>query len=175
MVQEAVRGDSPAITELYERYWNRAYSLARTVVGHHEDAEDVTQESMIVALDRLEECARPHSFGGWLMAIVKNRSLNLVRSRTVREADALPHDTPDTFPLPDRAAAISELRVKLNRELGALSQAKRMVLLLHDLEGFRHREISDILGMRCGSVRSALSYARRDLRQPMAAYHDGRT
>lgn len=173
LVERAENGDLGAFAVLYERHWERAFGLARAYVRGHEDAEDVTQESMIAALERLKQCSRPHRFGGWLMAIVRNRSMNYVRSRAVRHAEQIPHDMAAATPDPDRAASVTELRGSINVGLAALSETRRAVFLMHDLEGWKHREIAELLDMECGSVRSSLWHARRDLRGALGAFRRG--
>jgi RNA polymerase sigma-70 factor (ECF subfamily) len=70
-------------------------------------------------------------------------------------------------PGPDRDAERGELRQKLALALGELTEVQREVVLLHDLEGWKHREIADVLEMPPGTVRSHLHYARKKLREAL--------
>ena len=149
---------------LVQRYQRPAYAVALSVTGRHEDAEDAAQESFLVALDRLDECRSPERFGGWLMTIVRNRSKNLVRRESLRETDELPPGARSRIPTPDRTAEASELREMLRKALHELPEVQRQVVLLHDLEGWKHREIAERLDLPCGTVRSHLHFARKALR-----------
>ena len=71
LVIQARAGDSESYGELVRRYQRPAYSVALSVIGRHQDAEDAAQESFMVALERLEECRNPARFAGWLLAIVR--------------------------------------------------------------------------------------------------------
>ena len=164
LVKRARKGEEFAFGMLVERYQRPAYAVALSVTGRHEDAEDAAQESFLVALDRLDECRSPERFGGWLMTIVRNRSKNLVRRESLREMDEVPPGARSRMPTPDRTAEASELRGLLQAALGELPEVQRQVVLLHDLEGWKHREIADRLDLPCGTVRSHLHFARKALR-----------
>jgi RNA polymerase sigma-70 factor (ECF subfamily) len=167
LVRRARKGEDVAFGLLVERYQRPAYSVALSVTGRHEDAEDAAQESFLVALDRLDECRSPERFGGWLMTIVRNRSKNLVRRESLREMDELPFGVRSRMPTPDRTAEATELREILREALGELPEVQRQVVLLHDLEGWKHREIAKRLDLPCGTVRSHLHFARKALREAL--------
>ena len=167
LVRKARRGDESAFGRLVERYQRPAYAVALSVTGRHEDAEDAAQEAFLVALDRLEECRSPERFGGWLMTIVRNRSKNLVRRESLRETDEVPPGARSRIPTPDRVAETAELREQLRGALMGLPEMQRQIVLLHDLEGWKHREIADQLDLPCGTVRSHLHFARKALRSAL--------
>lgn len=158
-------GESRAFSELVRRYQRAAYLVALGVTRRHADAEDVAQEAFMVALQRLEECRDPDRFAGWFTTIVKNRARNLLRREQLREGEPVPFQVPSKIPGPDRETARAELRGTLSDALGALSPLQREVVLLHDLEGWKHREIAERLDMPSGTVRSHLHFARRRLRE----------
>jgi len=167
LVRRARRGDQHAFGLLVERYQRAAYSVAYSVTGRHEDAEDAAQESFLVALERLEECRSPERFAGWLMTIVRNRSRNLVRREVLRETDQVPIGASSRTPTPDRETELSELHEVLRRALDSLPEVQREIVLLHDLEGWKHREIADRIGLPSGTVRSHLHFARKALREAL--------
>lgn len=164
LVHQARRGDELAFGLLVERYQRAAYAVALSVTGRHEDAEDAAQESFLVALERLDECRSPERFAGWLMTIVRNRSRNLVRREALREMDQVPPTARSRGPTPDRDAEASELRGVLEEALRVLPEVQRQIVLLHDLEGWKHREIAERLDLPSGTVRSHLHFARKTLR-----------
>lgn len=170
LVAEARRGDAAAFGLLVQRYRRAAYAVAYSVTGRHEDAEDAAQESFLVALQRLEECRSPERFAGWLMTIVRNRSRNLIRRESLRDTDPVPVSASTGLPAPDREAERSQLRGVLREALDGLPAQQREIVLLHDLEGWKHREIADRLGIPSGTVRSHLHFARKALREALGAH-----
>ena len=169
LVLRARKGEELAFGMLVQRYQRPAYAVALSVTGRHEDAEDAAQESFLVALQRLDECRSPERFGGWLMTIVRNRSKNLVRRESLRDMDELPPAARSRMPTPDKSAEAAELRSMLRDALLDLPEVQRQVVLLHDLEGWKHREIAERLDLPCGTVRSHLHFARKALRAALEA------
>lgn len=165
LVRRARAGDERAFGGLVDRYSRAAYAVALSVTRQHEDAEDAVQESFLVALERLEECRDPERFVGWLMTIVRNRSRNLVRRESIRRTETIPEGVSTDRPAPDRATERGELRSLLEEALARLPEVQREIVLLHDLEGWKHREIADRLDLPPGTVRSHLHYARKALQE----------
>lgn len=170
LVRRARRGDERAFGQLVQKYARPAYAVAYSVTGRHEDAEDAAQESFLVALERLDECRSPERFAGWLMTIVRNRSRNLVRRESLRETDPVPVSASTKTPTPDRETERIELQEVLREALDGLSDVQREIVLLHDLEGWKHREIADRLGLPSGTVRSHLHFARKALRKALGSH-----
>lgn len=164
LVRRAREGDERAYGALVRRYMRPAYAVAMSVTGRHEDAEDAAQESFLVALQRIDECRSPDRFGGWLMTIVRNRSRNLVRRESLRDADQVPEATSHRGPTPDLVTERVQLREQLQEALAQLPSVQREIVLLHDLEGWKHREIAERLEIPSGTVRSHLHFARKALR-----------
>lgn len=169
LVERARAGDEDAFGTLVERYMRSAYAVALSVTRRHEDAQDGVQESFLVALQRLEECRNPEKFAGWLMTIVRNRSRNLVRREVLRDTDEVPESARSRMPSPERDLETSDLRQMLEGALGELTEVQRQVVLLHDLEGWKHREIAQRLDLPSGTVRSHLHFARKALKGALAA------
>ncbi len=170
LVVQAKLGDRQAFGELVRRYQGAAYAVARACTGSHEDAEDAVQEAFVVALQRLEECRHPGKFAGWLLAIVRNRSRNLVRREKLRMAEPIPLDAPETSRGPAAEAELATLRQDLEEALAKLPQVQREIVLLYDLEGWKHGEISERLGIPSGTVRSHLHFARKALRAELSGW-----
>lgn len=173
LVLRARGGEELALSMLIERYQKPAYALALSVTGRHEDAEDVAQESFLVALEQLDECRSPERFAGWFMTIVRNRSRNLIRRESLRETSDLPRGTRSRIPTPDKIAETSELRGILQQAIASLPEVQQQVVLLHDLEGWKHREIAERLGLPSGTVRSHLHFARKALKGALARMPGG--
>ncbi len=145
-----------------------AYAVALSVTGKHEDAEDASQESILVALQRIEECREPDKFAGWLMTIVRNRSRNLLRREGLRTTSEIPESASGGAPLPDQVLARTQLQERLTSALDELTEVQREIVLLHDFEGWKHREIAERLDIPSGTVRSHLHFARKALRKRLS-------
>lgn len=169
LVREALRGRTVAFEALVRRHLRSAYAVALARTGSPHDAEDVCQDAFIAALERLGSLRDPERFAPWLHEIVRNRASNLARSRRVRSEEPL--EDAGEFgggPDPGADAERATLRDDLLVALAALDETRREVALLHDVEGWRHREIAERLGMPEGTVRYHLHEARRTLRERLA-------
>ena len=164
LVVRARAGNSEAFEQLVRLHMRAAYTVAMGVTNDDANAEDVVQDAFITALERLDDC-EPARFSGWLLTIVRNRALNFQRSQVVRATAPLElaSHTPSTSN-PGKDAARSELRDELAGAMAQLTETQRQVVLLHDLEGYKHREIGDLIGISEGASRFHLSTARSLLR-----------
>ncbi len=161
LVLAAQRGQREAFSELVRMHERRAYAVARAIVANHEDAEDAVQDGFLHAYRALERFLPDQAFGAWLHRIVANAALDITRRRKVRDADELPETVASPFRDP---AEGSELRSRLTAALDKLPARQRAVIVLHDVEGFKHSEIGKILSIPEGTARSDLHYARTHLR-----------
>jgi len=161
LVARAQSGDQEGFAGLVRLHQQRAYLVARSVVLTREDAEDAVQEGFLRAYQALDRFDSAQSFGAWLNRIVANAALDLSRRRKVRAAEELSDTHPDVFrdPAEDR-----ELRERLQSALATLPERARAVLVLHDIEGFTHAEIGELLGIPGGTARSDLHHARQKLK-----------
>lgn len=165
LIAAAQGGDGPAFGALVRMHQRRVYAVARAIVGSHEDAEDVVQDAFVLAHRALGRFRPQQPFGAWLHRIVANAALDALRRRRVRETEDLSERA--AIPFRDPAEA-EELRRRLNQGLALLTSRQRAVLVMHDLEGFKHTEIGDTLGIPEGTARSDLHHARAALRRALA-------
>ena len=164
LVVAAQRGETEAFAELVRLHQRRAYAVARAIVLTHEDAEDAVQEGFLHAFRALDRFLPDQAFGAWLHRIVANAALDITRRKKVRDADALA----DTIASPFRDPGESdELPRRLRQALTTLGERQRAVIVLHDIEGFKHSEIGRMLGIPEGTARSDLHHARARLRQEL--------
>jgi RNA polymerase sigma-70 factor (ECF subfamily) len=169
LVLDAMRGRTVAFEALVRRHLRAAYAVALARTGSPHDAEDVCQDSFIAALERLRSLRDPDRFGPWLHEIVRNRALNLIRSRRVRDAEPLEAaDRRGGGMDPGRETERAILREDLLDALERLDETRREVALLHDVEGWRHAEIAERMGIPEGTVRYHLHEARKTLRERLA-------
>jgi RNA polymerase sigma-70 factor, ECF subfamily len=164
LVLAAQAGDTHAFAGLVRMHQRRAYAVARAIVLTHEDAEDAVQEGFLHSYRALDRFRPEQAFGAWLHRIVANAALDIARRRKVRDADELPETV--ASPLPSRDPAESqELRHRLQAAMAQLGARQRAVIVLHDIEGFKHAEIGAALGIPEGTARSDLHHARAQLRR----------
>jgi RNA polymerase sigma-70 factor (ECF subfamily) len=166
LVLAAQRGSTDAFGALVRKHQERAYAVARGIVLNHEDAEDVVQDAFLHAFRALERFRPEQPFGAWLHRIVANAALDLTRRRKVRDADELHDVHPSRFRDPGERR---DLRDRLAAAMATLPERQRAVLVLHDVEGYKHAEIGAMLEIPEGTARSDLHHARQTMRQALHA------
>jgi len=160
-------GDADAFEELYRQHARRLFSLVMRMVGSAEDAEDLVQEVFLQAHRKLAGFRGESTLGTWLYRLTMNHCLDHLRGRQAKMSRATGSlDDEDAIepvaPAPMVPQAIS--RLDLERAIDALPPGSRAAFLLHDVEGFEHREIADILGISEGTSKSQVHKARLKLR-----------
>jgi len=158
-------GDTVAADRLVRRHLPLAYTIALAVLGGHTDADDVCQDAMVRAVEKIDECRSPSRFRFWLAQIVRNQARNALARRRVRSGPAL--DDVEQHPAPGHtgeSAERGELRAALLAALERLTPVQREVVLLKDLDGWDHRTIAAMLGVSEGMSRQHLFAARGALR-----------
>jgi RNA polymerase sigma-70 factor, ECF subfamily len=173
LVALARRADGSARETLVRRYLRPAYLAALAIVRNVADAEDVAQDGLMTAMQRLDQCREPDRFAGWLFAIVRHRALTHLERRGAR-ADRELHPWPEAAPAPPPAPSAARAdevlaRGRLLAALDHLSEPQRQVVLLHDLESWTHGEIAAALAISEVMSRQHLFVARRVLRDHLAA------
>ena len=169
LVARIQSGDAAAFETLMRRYFRMAFLIAYAQLGNREDAEDVCQDAFVRCWERIADCRDPARVAAWIAAIVRNGAHNRRDALRVREADPLENAAGVSSPRrSDTATYRSELRDQLSAALGTLSPVQREIVLLHDLEGWRHAEIASRLGLSDTMSRRHLSDARKRLRQLLA-------
>lgn len=154
-----VNGDERAFRELYRRHTPRLYQLVLRLVESEQDAEDIVQEAWIRATEAAANFRWESGFGTWLTGIAINRFRELLRKRNRWPALGL-----DAIAEPECKPERVGERIDLERALSLLPVGYRTVLVLHDLEGYRHEEIAEQLGIAAGTSKSQLFHARRYVR-----------
>lgn len=162
LVGLALEGDPRGFAGLVRLHQRRAYAVARSIVLTHEDAEDAVQDGFLRAYQAISRFDPGQSFGAWLNRIVANAALDIARRKKVRTAEELSDAMPSPFRDPGEDA---ELRARLKSALAELPERARSVIVLHDVEGFTHAEIGEMLGIPGGTARSDLHHARQRLRK----------
>jgi RNA polymerase sigma-70 factor (ECF subfamily) len=173
LVRQSLDGDGEAFGALVDRYGLAARRVARAVLGSADDADDAVQDGRIAAWKALDRFDPERSFRPWLMRIVANASLDLLRRKKVRRAVAVPETVVSGGIPPDRAAEGSLVRDRLKDALLELPERQRVAVVLFDAEGYSHAEIACILDVPEGTVRSYVFHARRALRVALSEFKEG--
>jgi len=174
LVERARSGDTPAFDELVTKYTPRLYGLIYHMTSNHEDTNDLLQDVFAKAYRSLKRFRGHSSFYTWIYSIGTNMTLNFLKKRNRRRAmslndvDLAIENDPDFIEAtsktdPVREADLAELQQRLNVAMQQLSVDHRAVVTMFDIQGMPHAEISKILGVSEGTIRSRLFYAHRQL------------
>jgi RNA polymerase sigma-70 factor (ECF subfamily) len=163
IVRRAQGGEAQAFSDLARRFGRGVYAIALAHLGRRTDAEDVAQTVLLAALERIHACRQPERFDAWLLAIARNRSRRALVRRRLRDVLVRPpEDVRDHQDPVDPGH-----RQRLVRALATLRPRLREVVLLHDLEGYTHREIARALDITEEASRQYLSRARKQIRDQL--------
>ena len=167
-VEQAQAGDKRAFEQLYRHHSGRIYALCwRLCGGDAALAEDLVQEAFIRAWNKLRLFRAESSFGTWMHRLAANVALSdrRIRLRRVTRETAMDETVERTAV---GAADVTQgLRTDLEQAIQALPERARTVLVLFDVEGYQHAEISELTGMAVGSSKAQLHRARKLVREAL--------
>ncbi|MDA0814897.1 MAG: sigma-70 family RNA polymerase sigma factor [Verrucomicrobia bacterium] len=174
LVERAQNGETAAFDELVVKHSPKLYGLVYHMTSNHEDTNDVLQDVFAKAYRSLKRFRGNSAFYTWIYSIAVNMTLNFLKKRkrqrkfSLDDIDSNIHNDKDFIELtagttPDQEANLSELQQRLNEAMMQLSEDHRAVVIMFDIQGMPHAEISKILGVSEGTVRSRLFYAHRQL------------
>jgi RNA polymerase sigma-70 factor, ECF subfamily len=158
------RRDEAAFRALYRKHTPALLGLAtRLASGRAAEAEEIVQEAWVRAAERLEAFRWRSSLRTWLSGFVVNVWRERSRSALRETASAAAVEPGDSAPF------ASVERIDLERAVAGLPNGFRAAVVLHDVEGFTHEEIAELLGIDPGTSRSQLARARRNLRASLSS------
>ena len=163
------QGDVGAFEQLYREQSGRLYNLAYRMSGTAADAEDLVQEMFLLAHRKIGSFKGESSLGTWLYRLGANLCMDFLRSRRHRQGQAT-ESLDDDYDRGARLAAaptteMTVTRVALERAVAELPESYRAAFVLHDVEGFGHGEIGEMLGIAEGTSKSLVHKARLRLRR----------
>lgn len=154
---------------LYERYSPRVFAVVRRIAADDDLAQDYAQEAWIRAIRALPTFRGDSRFSTWLHRIAVNAALQAARKAETRRKRQAP--MPETVAVaPPRGDAL--LQDRLEWAMDRLPEGMRRVLILHDVEGYTHEEIGEVLGVTSGTSKSQLSKARAKMRALLSNLKD---
>jgi RNA polymerase sigma-70 factor, ECF subfamily len=172
LVARAAAGDGAAFRQLYEKHRAQVARIVYRMLGTRSELEDVIQEVFVQVYKSLKDFRGQAKFGTWLHRITINVVLMQRRSARSRPVfvSAVPEEkiTADAKVRPDENAERQERVRAFGRLLDQLADKKRIVFVLHELEGLAPSEIAKIVGAPVLTVRTRLFYARRELEAMLA-------
>lgn len=159
----AAGGDCAAFQRLYRRHVDRIHGAVLRLAGYdHARAEDLTQDAFVRAWQKLAEFRHESAFGTWLYRLAVNLALMDIRAR---HADPVGFMDDDALPEHGDTPFCAAERDELERAIATLPPRARAVLVLHDIEGWKHEDISRDLDMAVGTSKAQLHRARALLRK----------
>lgn len=154
--------DEDSFRALYRRHTDVIYGVVFRLLGEPSDADDVVQETWLIAARRLPEFRWESRLRTWLTAIAVNCARNRIRRRRTHEGDG-PGEVTELPAPPPIDHAIDP--IDMARAIDSLPNGYREVLVLHDVHGHTHDEVAEILGIATGTSKSQLARARGALRR----------
>jgi RNA polymerase sigma-70 factor (ECF subfamily) len=173
LIEKAKLGDAQAFQALYEKHKRRVYSLCLRMTSNTAEAEDLTQEAFLQLYRKIATFRGESAFSTWLHRLsvnvvlmhLRRKSLPVVSLEETTQGGGGEDDTPKKdFGAEDIALAGSIDRLQLQRAVDDLPPGYRTIFVLHDVEGYEHNEIAQIVGCSIGNSKSQLHKARMKLR-----------
>ena len=168
----AQQGDAAAFERLYRLHNRRVYSLCLRMVGNTAEAEDLTQEAFLQLFRKIATFRGESAFSTWLHRLAVNVVLMKLRRKSGNESSLDQMTEPDEesgtprrdFGTVDLALIGSLDRINLQRAVEQLPPGYKAIFVLHDVQGYEHNEIAEIMGCSIGNSKSQLHKARMRLR-----------
>ena len=188
LIVQAQEGDHGALSELLQSHQKRLFNTALRMVGNHDDAAEVTQETMLKIIEHIGDFNGQANISTWMTRITMNLSFSHLRKRRIRQTVSLDADgqanrsgagTDQLTPLreqianqrepePQSRVQKDEMVAQLQATLNVLQDDLRAVLVLRDIDEMDYQQIAHVLTIPVGTVKSRLFRARLALRQEMA-------
>lgn len=164
LVCRAQAGERRAFDALYHRNVERVYAVCLRMSGEVAEAERLTQDTFVRAWQKLSSFRGESAFSSWLHRLAVNVVLQDGRSERRRRSRVEAVERPESLTAAVRTHD-AELALDLERAIATLPRGARTVLVLHDIEGYKHEEIAAMLGTAVGTTKAQLHRARRLLRE----------
>jgi RNA polymerase sigma-70 factor, ECF subfamily len=170
-IERAKQGDAEAFEALYNLHKRRVYSLCLRMTANTAAAEDLTQEAFLQLFRKIGTFRGESAFSTWLHRMAVNVVLMQLRKKGLPIVPLEENiETEEESPRKELGADDPRLagsidRMQLQRSIGALPPGYRMIFLLHDVEGYEHNEIAEMVGCSIGNSKSQLHKARMKLRE----------
>lgn len=168
LIDSCKRGKARAQREMYRRFSGMLFAVSLRYTNSREDAEDVLQDAWVKIFRHLNTFSRNHSFEGWLRRIVVNTAITHYRRQLKHAYHA---DISEVHATPADLEAFKDLdytREELDQAIAQLPTGYGTVFKLYVIDGFRHKEIAEMLEIDINTSKSQLSRARKYLQEVLA-------
>jgi RNA polymerase sigma-70 factor, ECF subfamily len=171
LIARAQKGDEEAFAALFEAHKRRVYSLCLRMTGNTAEAEDLAQEAFLQLFRKISTFRGESAFSTWLHRLTVNVVLMHLRKKGLQQVSLDEPDTSQDEPVKrdygddDRRLTGSIDRIGLQKAIADLPPGYRTVFVLHDVEGYEHNEIAEIMNCSVGNSKSQLHKARMKLRE----------
>jgi len=167
LVASAQQGNRDALEQLLEHYYDFVFSICRRVIGNIDDANEATQETLISVVKHIASFKSTAKFSTWVYRIATNASLDEIRKKSRRPTTEFTEET--VHPLDSKATRSLEDSLidtlDIDNALQSLPEEFRIVLVLRDQLGTSYEEISEILEVPTGTVKSRIARARQKMKE----------
>lgn len=180
IIREILKGNTDKFSYFVEKYENQIFNLCLSIVKNKDDALDLTQEAFLLAYKNLKNFKGKSSFSTWIYRIAYNLSINFVK-RKGEFLTILDRDEEDLeFQIEDKTSSIweeieKEERMKIIEDcLNKLKDSDRVIIELREIENLSYEEISEILSLPIGTIKSRLFRAREHLKNEVEKFLKGK-
>jgi len=171
LISRAAKGDASAFNELLGIHEKRMYAVCLRMCANHEDAQDCLQESMLRIFRSISSFKGQSSFSTWVYRVTMNTCLDELRKKKNRQTTSLDGlldsgwSPSDDFDTPEHHTIAGEAKSAIRSAISELPDDMRSAVVLRDIEGFSYEEISGMLGINVGTIKSRISRGREKLRE----------
>jgi len=167
-IRRARKGDVGAFETLYRKHAPRVFGLCLRMTSDRALAEELTQETFVRVWEKLHLFQGDRSMAPWILTVASRVVISQFRGRRRRSERETAVAELDTIGAAAVTAGRPGTALDLERALGLLPPGARQVFVLHDVQGYRHDEIAELLGVAVGTTKAQLHRARRMLREALA-------
>ncbi len=167
VLERARTGDADAFAALYRAHAGRVYALCLRLTADERDAAELTQDTFVRVWESLAGFRGESALSTWIHRLAVNVVLTRQRSDRRRIARVEPAEDLERFGAPSRTVSVED-RMDVERAMKLLSEQARLVFVLHDVEGYNYREISELTGSSEVALRSQLHRARRQMMEALS-------
>ena len=178
LIERCKHGDRDAFTAIMEKYQNLVFGMAYNILSDYQDAEDAAQDTFVKAYKSISSFKGQSAFTTWLYVICKNSCNDILRKRQ-KHSQVMSIDSDDSDdspireiksdkPTPEEQAELNETQKIVREAINSLKNEYKEVLVLSDMQQLSYDEVSAILKIPVGTVKSRLNRARNALRKKLS-------
>jgi len=183
LIQRIVCNDLQAFDELFKKYQESVYRFACYLTRNRSEADDLFQETWLRAVKYLPTRSKIRDFKAWILTIVMNLHRDELRKKRIRriftfhrseqsdtQEDHLEKLDYESHPMANDESNRVDISLALNKAITALPIKQRRVFVLKEIEGLKHSEISEMLSVPIGTIKSLFHRAIKNLQQELAEF-----